>query len=288
MDQQIVPPIDRFRTQKAPKREETLSIELKTLIQTYEAVRQGEVTDAETIRRIARQFEAIANNPEASASFPYHAGRLAATLWALESGRRAGDRTSNQASSPVHDVDLVESFSETTTTGDSPKTSEATTSDGCKVTEKPLDKTPTFLDKTQDFTQSVTMESGNQRKIEEGARNASVPEPVPAKEFEDTKEIEAVFADDHARMSYEIAAKVRQLDATLPFESKEAEKVIPLKPISFDAEYDEQGIIALFFIGDFMHTNNDETVIFVRPRTQEILHHLNIPFNIVTPQSEQS
>lgn len=46
----------------------------------YEAVRNGTITDPESIRHLAQRFLEIENNPEASHSFPFDAGRAARTL----------------------------------------------------------------------------------------------------------------------------------------------------------------------------------------------------------------
>ncbi|MDQ2715518.1 MAG: SPFH domain-containing protein [Chloroflexota bacterium] len=51
------------------------------LEKTYEAVRQGNITDPETIRGIAARFEAIAHDPEASKAINFDAGRAAQTLY---------------------------------------------------------------------------------------------------------------------------------------------------------------------------------------------------------------
>jgi len=81
MDQEMGPPLDQIRIQTALKTDETLRAVFNTLIQAYDTVRQGRITDAKTIRLIARQFEAIADGPEASDLFPYDAGRAAAALY---------------------------------------------------------------------------------------------------------------------------------------------------------------------------------------------------------------
>ena len=113
MSQEMGPLIDHFHTQGAPKTDETLRAVFNTLIQAYDAARQGRITDAKTLRLIARQFEAIADSPEASDLFPYDAGRAAAALynWALDLDKRTRNRASGQVVHTAHDSDLVESVS---------------------------------------------------------------------------------------------------------------------------------------------------------------------------------
>lgn len=53
-----------------------------TLINLYNEVRTGRITDPETIRRFARAFDAIARNPAESQAFPFDAAHAARTLYA--------------------------------------------------------------------------------------------------------------------------------------------------------------------------------------------------------------
>ena len=179
MGQEMRPPIDHFRTQKAPKTDEILRTVFNTLIQAYEAARQGRITDAKTIRLIARQFETIADSPEASDLFPYDAGRAAAALynWALDLGMQAKDRASGQVVHTTHDVDLVESVSETPqTTTEVNNVTENTTE---KI--KPLDRPTHFVDNTQDLAQPDTTERGRQaqKRVKESGGMAMIPEQKP-------------------------------------------------------------------------------------------------------------
>ena len=147
MSQQMKPPIEFFRTQGdfGPMLE-TLQVVFKTLIEAYEAVRQGQIIDTKTIRILARQFEAIADNPEASDLFPYDAGRAAAVLYnqALDIGMPTRDQ-----SHTIHTTNVTES---------SPKTSKRRSNDVNINTEKnvdqglteSLDKTPLIIYNTQD------------------------------------------------------------------------------------------------------------------------------------------
>jgi hypothetical protein len=182
MGQEMGPPIDQFRTQKAPKTDETLRAVFNTLIQAYDAARQGRITDAKTIRLIARQFETIADSPEASDLFPYDAGRAAAALynWALDLDMRTRDRASSQVVHTTHDIDLVERLSETPqTTTEVNNVTENTTE---KI--KPVDRSIHFVDNMQDLAQtdSVERDRQTQKRINEGHGNAMIPEQSPQKE----------------------------------------------------------------------------------------------------------
>jgi hypothetical protein len=52
----------------------------EVLIDAYNAVRAGRITDPETIRELARRFFEIENDPEANRNFPYDAGAAARIL----------------------------------------------------------------------------------------------------------------------------------------------------------------------------------------------------------------
>ena len=51
------------------------------LIEAYEAVRTGRITDPNTIREIAKRFMSIARNPEVNNNFPFDADRAGRTLF---------------------------------------------------------------------------------------------------------------------------------------------------------------------------------------------------------------
>jgi hypothetical protein len=50
------------------------------LVESYNAVRDGRITDPKTIREVARRFLEIENNPETYRNFPYYAGEAALIL----------------------------------------------------------------------------------------------------------------------------------------------------------------------------------------------------------------
>ncbi len=179
MSQEMGPPIDHFRTQKAPKTDETLRAVFNTLIQAYDAARQGRITDAKTLRLIARQFEAIADSPEASDLFPYDAGRAAATLynWALDLDMRIRDRASSQVVHTAHDVGLVDPVSETPQT--TTEVNNATENTTEKI--KPLDRSTHFVDNTRDLAQPNTSERDRQtqKRVKESGGKAMIPEQKP-------------------------------------------------------------------------------------------------------------
>lgn len=58
-----------------------LPIQVDVLTDAYDAVRQGLITDPETIRSIARRFEVVASNPEETQKFGYDASRAAQNLY---------------------------------------------------------------------------------------------------------------------------------------------------------------------------------------------------------------
>ncbi len=55
-------------------------VKFKVLVDSYNAVRARRITDPETIRKLARRFYEIENDPEANQNFPYDAGEAARIL----------------------------------------------------------------------------------------------------------------------------------------------------------------------------------------------------------------
>ncbi len=66
----------------------------ETLRKAYAAVKNGNIKEAEAIRTLAAQFEAVANNPELNKSFTFDAGRAALNLYA-EADRRQEEEEAN-------------------------------------------------------------------------------------------------------------------------------------------------------------------------------------------------
>jgi hypothetical protein len=73
-------PIDYYRIQNTSHVDEAMPVGFSELIDTYETIRQGRITDTGTIRDIARQFAAIAGTFDVSKWFPYDASQIAAAL----------------------------------------------------------------------------------------------------------------------------------------------------------------------------------------------------------------
>ncbi len=91
------------------------------------------------------------------------------------------------------------------------------------------------------------------------------------------------FADEIARRSMELRQQIHFLNSTLPPVPISPEGY-DLTPVSFEDEYSEAGIAALFYMGDFMQSQMYEeeherrVVKFVEPRTLQILDALQIPY----------
>jgi len=73
------------------------------LIDSYNSVRTGRITDPETIRELARRFFEIENDPEANRNFPYDAGAAARIL--LRRAKLYEDQASAQACMPGRRLD---------------------------------------------------------------------------------------------------------------------------------------------------------------------------------------
>ncbi len=84
------------------------------IIKTYDAVRTGVITDPETIRRLAKRFDAIAQDSALSQNFPFDAARAASNLYAR--AKYYEDQISASAEFTYNDeydddVDIVEDLS---------------------------------------------------------------------------------------------------------------------------------------------------------------------------------
>jgi regulator of protease activity HflC (stomatin/prohibitin superfamily) len=92
----------------------------EALIKLYDAVRNGTITDPETIRRWAARFEAIAHDPVASQNFPFDAGRAANNLYARakyyeeQISASAEFMYDEDVNDEYNDVEIVDDMSEET------------------------------------------------------------------------------------------------------------------------------------------------------------------------------
>ncbi len=86
---QPVPPQQSAAIAQVPK-----GLKEETLRKAYTEVKNGNIKEAETIRNLAAQFEAVANNPELNKSFTFDAGRAAINLYA-EADRRQEEEEAN-------------------------------------------------------------------------------------------------------------------------------------------------------------------------------------------------
>lgn len=100
-----------------------------------------------------------------------------------------------------------------------------------------------------------------------------------------------VYRGEDAKISQLIATKIQGLNEVLPPEDLDETGNIPLVPISFDAQTEHEFHSALFYIGDFLNTDEEvdddgvitkqATIFFVRPRTQQVLAELGIPYRLI-------
>ncbi len=86
---QSAPPPQAVANAQVPK-----GLKEETLRKAYTEVKNGNIKEAETIRNLAAQFEAVANNPELNNAFTFDAGRAAANLYA-EADRRQEEEEAN-------------------------------------------------------------------------------------------------------------------------------------------------------------------------------------------------
>lgn len=88
----------------------------QALIEAYNAVRLGRITDPEVILDFARRFQDIANDPQASQHFPYDAARAARNLieCATKYSKPGPPRAASQSAAPLRPQHLAPSDSLTT------------------------------------------------------------------------------------------------------------------------------------------------------------------------------
>jgi K+-transporting ATPase c subunit len=86
------------------------------------------------------------------------------------------------------------------------------------------------------------------------------------------------FADDKARIGFEIAERASALAATLPPEAAD----LQTSPITFAAQYKHRGLAAVFATGTAIFTGQPG-VLLVPARTLQVLEKLDIPYQITQP-----
>ncbi len=86
---QPAPPQQAIANAQVPR-----GLKEETLRKAYTEVKNGNIKEAETIRNLAAQFEAVATNPELNNAFTFDAGRAAANLYA-EADRRQEEEEAN-------------------------------------------------------------------------------------------------------------------------------------------------------------------------------------------------
>src|SRR3989344_4147288 len=88
--------------------------------------------------------------------------------------------------------------------------------------------------------------------------------------------IEISGLDQRMKLSLRLDAEVQDIVKTL----KEVDFALDLNkyPTSFARNIKQKAEVALFYIGDFMETNDKETVYYLRSRTRFILDQLEIPY----------
>lgn len=101
---------------------------------------------------------------------------------------------------------------------------------------------------------------------------------------DDRDSTKPAYFDDDTRMSYEIAEQVRHLENSLPRDT--GREVVPLQSVAFDETAINEAETVLFFANDFMHTNEDRTIFFIRPRTRQMLDEIGVPYRTVVPKAK--
>ncbi len=88
--------------------------------------------------------------------------------------------------------------------------------------------------------------------------------------------MDIVFADENARIAWEIGESIKKIIPTIPFENQNLEAL----PIAFEREGIIRGRYAILMAGTVIGTPY-EGIYLVPKRTRDILEILNIPFTIV-------
>ena len=87
---------------------------------------------------------------------------------------------------------------------------------------------------------------------------------------------ELIFADENAKVAWEVGQAVDQISASLPPESPS----LKAKTITFEPENISRGTYAVFFSGTVIGTDR-EGVLTVPERSLQILERLGIPYTVV-------
>ncbi len=93
--------------------------------------------------------------------------------------------------------------------------------------------------------------------------------------MERQKEAKRVFADENAKIAWEVSQEVERIAATLP---PEGQRLNP-QLITFDTKHKRRGLHAIFTAGTVIGTDQ-EGVLLVPERSLKILDALGIPYNI--------
>lgn len=88
---------------------------------------------------------------------------------------------------------------------------------------------------------------------------------------------EIVFADENAKLAWEIGQGVDRITALLPPESS----ALKTETITFEAKYLSRGTYAVFFSGTVIATDR-KGVLVVPERSLHVLDQLQIPYQVVS------
>ena len=89
--------------------------------------------------------------------------------------------------------------------------------------------------------------------------------------------LDTEFANENARIAWEISQAVDRIGGSLPHESQ----FLNLEPITFDPEHQFRGLHAVFTAGTVIGTGK-EGILLIPERTRKILDHLKIPYAIAS------
>lgn len=89
-----------------------------------------------------------------------------------------------------------------------------------------------------------------------------------------------VFANENARIGWEVSQVVDRIAASLPPETAR----LNAEPITFDSEHELRGLHAIFTAGTVIFTSDLAGAILVPERSRQILDILGIPYRTGFPE----
>lgn len=114
------------------------------------------------------------------------------------------------------------------------------------------------------------------RNLKDDWKKTQMEEATAKALSQDGEQEELIFADENARVAWEVGKEVDRIIASLPPESSS----LQTETITFEPEHLSRGTYAVFFSGTVIATDH-KGVLVVPERSLQILKQLQIPYHIL-------